>query len=301
MATVSGTVKDSTGAFASRMVRAYRRSDGAFAGQTVSNATTGAYSITTLDGTPHFAVVHDGAVWDPYWNNVVLAMHMDDTGLTDEKGHAVTLYGVARSSVQSKFGGYSAYFEGVDANNGRIEIADSADWNYPGAFTIEFFIRPVTIKSTISYLYTQGSLAVSTCGGVRIDLAATTGIISVLGSTNGTSWLFTSGLDSTTALSTSAFTHVALSDDGTTCRLFINGVNEASRPTWAKPDLPHPLMIGGAWGSLDRELNGYIDDLRITKGVGRYTANFTPPSSAFLSGPSTPTENALILDSITPL
>lgn len=60
---VSGTTKDSSGAFASRLVRVYRQDTGAFAGEQLSNATTGAWKITAANTgstvTKHFAVMHD--------------------------------------------------------------------------------------------------------------------------------------------------------------------------------------------------------------------------------------------------
>lgn len=59
MVQVAGTTRDSSNALASRKVYAYRRSDGALAGSAISNATTGAYSITALDNTTHFAVCLD--------------------------------------------------------------------------------------------------------------------------------------------------------------------------------------------------------------------------------------------------
>lgn len=73
---------------------------------------------------------------DPHWNSVVLAMHMDDTGLTDLKGHTVTLVGnAARSATQSKFGGYSAAFDGSGDYLSVPQLIGSV------AFTIEAWVR----------------------------------------------------------------------------------------------------------------------------------------------------------------
>jgi hypothetical protein len=49
-------------------------------------------------------------------------------------------------------------------------------------------------------------------------------------------------------------------------------------------DLTHgiPLAIGAQQSTLTNYFSGYIEDLRITKGLARYTANFTPPTSELL-------------------
>ena len=90
-------------------------------------------------------------------------------------------------------------------------------------------------------------------------------------------------------LSTSTWTHVAVTRSGSTVRGFLNGSLISSGTSTRDFTNSYPLFVGiwgtsgGNWpsGTIDSPFNGYIDDLRITKGVARYTANFTPPTQAF--------------------
>lgn len=82
------------------------------------------------------------AAGDLFWNDVYVAMHMDDAGLTDVKANALTLSGgVTRSATHSKFGGFSAYFDGVDDEITNVDALPQiySDWK-----SHQFFCRPET-------------------------------------------------------------------------------------------------------------------------------------------------------------
>ena len=77
---------------------------------------------------------------------------------------------------------------------------------------------------------------------------------------------------------TGTWTHIAITRSGTTARMFYDGTQVASATT-AHDFVDAAFYIGQDGGS--NAFIGYIDDLRITKGYARYTANFTPPTAAF--------------------
>jgi len=81
--------------------------------------------------------------------------------------------------------------------------------------------------------------------------------------------------------STATWYHVAVVRNGATVTLYINGTSSSSAnfpssTTSINTGGTNPLKIGEYAGGC---IDGYIDDLRITKGVARYTASFTPPTS----------------------
>jgi len=82
---------------------------------------------------------------------------------------------------------------------------------------------------------------------------------------------------------TAAWNYIVIERYSGVTKLFINGTQEGASYTDSNNYPTAPLVIGGRFSATSgdyRSLNGYIDDLRVTKGVARYTGGFTPPTAA---------------------
>jgi hypothetical protein len=177
------------------------------------------------------------------------------------------------STTQSKFGGSSMYFDG---NGDYLRIRDSQNFVFgTGDFTIEFWVY-YNSGLTADVALFDGRPS-GTNGVYPLIFSNTTGKLV---------WYINSAarITGTTTLSTSTWYHVAVARSGTNTKLFLNGTQEGSTYTDSNSYLlgtDRPI-IAAAGATLGADpLNGYIDDLRITKGYARYTANFTAPAVPF--------------------
>ena len=80
-------------------------------------------------------------------------------------------------------------------------------------------------------------------------------------------------------ITTGTWYHVALVRNSTTMAVYLNGTSVATA-TNSTNFTDNICRIGSSISAVEN-LNGYLSDLRITKGYARYTANFTPPTDPF--------------------
>jgi hypothetical protein len=169
------------------------------------------------------------------------------------------------STTQSKFGGASLYFDGSgDYLVGRT--TDLLSFN-TGDFTVEMWVYPNSVAGNIVLIDTRSS---GTDSGWAFYINSSSKLA-----------LFTSNADRITAgsaLSASTWTHVVLARSGSTLAIYMNGVQSATATYSTTMTCPGRISIASGFDNA-APLNGYIDDLRITKGYARYTANFTPQTS----------------------
>ena len=89
-------------------------------------------------------------------------------------------------------------------------------------------------------------------------------------------------ITSATTIVTGQWYHVAITRSGTTWTMWLNGVSQGTSTSTTRPYGPNEMLSIGTQNyspAAGDWFNGYIDDLRITKGFARYTANFTPPTA----------------------
>jgi len=87
---------------------------------------------------------------------------------------------------------------------------------------------------------------------------------------------------SSTVITNGVWHHLAAVRNNNVFTFYVDGVAGSVTNTWTGSidDSLVNSYIGADPFNLSRAINAYIDDLRITKGIARYTSNFTPPSRA---------------------
>ena len=219
--------------------------------------------------------------FDPYWDSVSLLLPMNgsngSTTFTDSSSNAltVTANGNAQiSTAQSKFGGASGLFDGTGdfltiSNNGAFSfgVAD---------FTIEMWIRASSL-SNAPFLFSKVSES-DPPNGWFLEISST---LLYFGYSTESSAFFAT-FDVT--ISTNQWTHIAVTRATSTLGAYVDGVGSTKTLSGAQSDRDNSNQVFiGRYRNANTafDFDGYIDDLRITKGVARYTANFTPPTAAF--------------------
>lgn len=303
MATLSGVVRDSSGALAARIVRAYFKDSGILAAETTSNATTGAFSLTVL---PHYryTVIAVDAIYDPYCQ---LLMHMDGsnngTTFTEETGRVVTRNGDAKTvTTYSAFGGSSAYFDGA---GDYLTVPSTSDLLLGASdFTLDAFVRPVALPTSAGYNAICGKYdSTNNVRSYSLEFYYTGSVQQVvfMMSTSGTAVDY--NLQCTYTCSLTAFTHLRVCRSGGTVYLFANGslLGTLSVGTSALYDnTTVPFSIGARAGGVATS-NAYIDEVRLRKRVASSTSDFSAnPVSEPFSRLIRYGENAIIYDDVVP-
>lgn len=233
--------------------------------------------------------VISGAVTDPYFANVSLLLHMDGanngTSFLDNSinNKSITRYGApVTSTTQVKFGTASGYFNG----SSLVYALDDALFNLGTSdFTWEFWAYFSNVNGSKLLISRQDNGTLSNNLMVlRIQLNANKLAYLLRDKVNTTVY----SISGNTSLSANVWYHIALTRASGVFRLYLNGVLEATNtPAELTLDATNTklvtggLLIGTNSTPDNVYMNGYIDDVRLTKNVARYTANFTPPTKAF--------------------
>jgi len=176
------------------------------------------------------------------------------------------------STAQNKFGSGSMYFDGT---GDYLTIPSTPNLAFSGNFTCECWLYLLAYPANSNAMYIMDFRNGSTNNFGF-------GVIGIGGVAKPYMFVGSGPVDATgtTTLSLNTWYNIAVVRSGSTVTYYLNGVSNATFTT-SFSQAATGVTIGARYTGTMEYVNGYLDDLRITKGYARYTTTFTPPTQAF--------------------
>lgn len=185
---------------------------------------------------------------------------------------------VWNSNIESKFGNLSANFDG---SGSYLSVADSDDWSFgTGNFTVDFWVRFNDLTGTQVFC-SQYEDDENLWGIYKETTTHKLHMVFVSGASSQGDYVMSSAW----AAAVDTWYHLVFERTTTSAKIFINGISQTLTETTAfsTNDVGNvtSALFTGQNGNEEYFLNGYMDELRISKGIARWTSSFTVPSKAY--------------------
>ena len=221
------------------------------------------------------AFAPSGGNVDPFFDSVVLLLRGDDFTDTSSKNKTVNNQGTNGVTIDNTLFKYGSGSLKFPATNGYLSFGDDADFKFGNTFagavdfTIEGWINKVDYNNDglwgcttaenvstgtfTSYLANSGQVSLRSGGNTRLSDAVPTA---------------------------NEWHHYAIVHRSGTVTQFIDGVTGSNTTLSLVFD---DFFVLGVYFSQGFCANANYDSFRVTRGIGRYTADFDPETETFLS------------------
>lgn len=207
-------------------------------------------------------------------SNDILALQFKNAAILDDtcKNNFLTAGNARLSTTVKKFGTASLFFDGT---GDFIMSPYNNEWYLNTAnWTLEYWCYPTTLSNAIRRHVSVEDSNNSICVRQNGD------VIQAFLRFNSTT---VQNINAAVNFTLNTWQHIALVRNGATITLYKNGVSIGSLigQTGGINLLTSNVAIASSNSGLGEYYQGYIDEVRFTRGVARYTANFTPPIAPF--------------------
>jgi hypothetical protein len=221
--------------------------------------------------------------WEPPAYPASLLLHMDgannSTLFVDSSSSNITVSAIGNAAITTEYFKFGTGAASFDGSGDYLQISTNQNptaFNFFGQdFTIDMWVFRKSGRGLISTrtapVYSPWTLQIGPSGALMLLIQ------------NSSSTYFNNGLFGSLQVPLNQWAHIAWACHQNRHYIFVNGIvdpqiNGVTEPLKEQFSAPDNVYIGTDG---DGAFNGYIDELRVVRGVADYTANFTPPTQPY--------------------